>query len=108
MLFGGLLIDLSKAFDCIPHDLLLVKLAAYGVDENIFCCIYSYPLNRKQCVRINNMNNDFLNVISGVPKRSIVRLILFNCFFNDFFYIIETANACSFADDNITVFANNI
>ena len=45
-----LLMDLSKAFDCIPHDRLLAKLAAYGVDKNLLCYIYSYLLNRKQCV----------------------------------------------------------
>ena len=106
---GGVLMDLSKAFDCIPHDLLLAKLAAYGVDENLLCYIYSYLLNRKQCVRINNINSDFLNVVSGVPQESIVGPILFNCFFSDFFYLIETANAHNFTDDNtLSAFANNI
>ena len=101
--------DQSKAFDCVPHDLLLEKLAAYGVEESFLCYMYSYLLNRKQCVRINNINSDFLNVISGAPQRSIVGPILFNCFFNDFFYVIEIANAHSFADDNtLTAFANNI
>ena len=57
---GGVLMDLSKAFDCVPHDLLLAKLAAYGVDENLLCYIYSFLLNRKQCVRINNTNSYFM------------------------------------------------
>ena len=74
---GGVLMDLSKAVDCIPHDLLLAKLAAYDVDENLLCYIYSYLLNCKQCVRINNINSDFLNVVSGVPQGSIVGSILF-------------------------------
>ena len=69
---GGVLMDLSKAFDCIPNNLLLAKLAAYGVDENLLSYICSYLLNRKQCVRINNINSDFLNVVSGVPQGSIV------------------------------------
>ena len=98
---------LSKAFDCVPHDLLLPKLAAYGVDESFLCYIYSYLLNRKQCVWINN--SDFLNVISGVSEGSIIGPILFNCFFNDFFYVIEIANSHNFPDDNtLTAFANNI
>ena len=79
--------DLYKAFDCGPHDLLLVKLAAYGVDGNLLCCIYSNLLNWKQCVQISNINSDFLNDISGVPQGSIVGTILFNCFFNDFIYV---------------------
>ena len=106
---GGVLIDLSKAFDCVPHDLLLAKLAAYGVNESFLCYIYSYLLNRKQCVRINNINSGFLTVILGVPQGSIVGPILFNCFFNDFFYVIEIANAHNFSDDNtLTAFPNSI
>ena len=106
---GGVLMVLSKVFDCGPHDLLLAKLAAYGVDESFLCYIYSYFLNRKQCVRINNINSDFLNVISGVPQGSIVGPILFNCFFNDFFHVTETANAHNLANDNtLTAFANTI
>ena len=86
---GGVLMDLSKAFDCVPHDLLLAKLAAYGANENFLCYVYSYLLNRKQCVRINNINSDFLNVISGVPQGSIVGQILLNCFFNGFFWLLK-------------------
>ena len=79
----GVLMDLSKAFDCVPHDRLLAKFAAYGVNESFFCYIYSYLLNQKQGARINNINSDFLTVISGVPQGSIVGPILFNCFFNE-------------------------
>ena len=64
----GVLMDLSRAFDCVPHDLFLAKLAAYDVDEGFLCYIYSYLINRKQCVRIN-INSDFLNVISIVPPK---------------------------------------
>ena len=39
---GGVFMDLSKAFDCVPHDLLIAKLAAYSVDENLLTYIYSY------------------------------------------------------------------
>ena len=51
---GTVLTDLSKAFDCIPHDLLIAKLAAYGLSEEVLMYIVSYLSNRKQCVRIND------------------------------------------------------
>ena len=50
---GAVLVDLSKAFDCIPHDLLIAKLHAYGFDENTLVLIY-YLKRQKQSVRINN------------------------------------------------------
>ena len=106
---GGILMDLSKAFDCIPHDLLLAKLAAYGIDDNLILYIHSYLLNRKQCVCINNILSEFNKVISVVPQGYIVGPILFNCFFNDFNYFINNANVHNFTDDNtLTTFAQNV
>ena len=86
---GGVLMDLSKASDCVPHDLLIAKLEAYGINENLLAYLHSYLSNRKQCVRINNVTSDFETIISEVPQGSTVGPILFNCFFNDFFYFIE-------------------
>ena len=101
--------DLSKAFDCVPHDLLLPKLAAYGIDDNLILYLHTYLLNRKQYVCINNILSEFNKVISGVPQGSIVGHILFNCFFNDFYYFIKNANVHNFADDNtLTTFAQNV
>ena len=42
MVVGAVLMDLSKAFDCIPHDLLVAKFYAYGFDLSALCLIYSY------------------------------------------------------------------
>ena len=96
---GGVFMDLSKAFDCVPHDLLIAKLEAYGINENLLAYLHSCLSNRKQCVCINNVTSDFETIISGVPQGSIVGPILFNCFFNDFFYFIEKASIHNFADD---------
>ena len=101
--------DFSKAFDCVPHDPLLAKLAAYGIDDNLILYIHSYLLNRKQWVCINNTLSEFNKVISGVPQGSIVGPILLNCFFNNFYYFIENASVHNFADDNTLItFAQNV
>ena len=70
--------DLSKAFDCISHDLIIAKLAAYNIDDTALKLIFSYLKNRKQCVRINNTYSNFENIITGVPQGSIVGPLLFD------------------------------
>ena len=106
---GAVLMDLSKAFDCIPYDLIIAKLAAYGFDKNMICCIYSYLNSRKQCVSIKNIKSTFEEIISEAPQGSIVGPILFNIFFNDFFYLILVASTHNFADDDtLSSFAKTI
>ena len=51
---GALLSDLSKAFDCLLHDLLIAKLAAYGFDYESLTLIQSYLSNRQQRTKFNN------------------------------------------------------
>ena len=108
-LVGAVWTDLSKTFDCIPHDLLIAKLAAYGFDLNALALIFTYLKNRKQSVQINNTHSSFGNIISGVPQGSIVGPILFNLSINDLFYIIEKASIFNFADDNtLSAFSKTI
>ena len=80
---------LSKAFDCIPHDLLIGKLDSYGLDRNLLKYINSYLNNTKKCVLLNNTNSNFNDIISVVPQISVVGPILFNAF-NDFFLFYAT------------------
>ena len=98
---GAFSTDLSKAFDCIPHDLLVTKLDAYGFNRDTVAYIYSYLKNRKQRVRINGTQSYLGDVISAdVPQGSILGPILYNLFFNDFFYCIFLATGHNLADDN--------
>ena len=97
---GAILMDLSKAFDCISHDLIIAKLAAYNIDDTALKFIFSYLKNRKQCVRINNTYGNFENIITGVPQGSIVGPLLFDFSINDLFFFIESSSIHNFADDN--------
>ena len=71
-LVGVIFMDLSKAFDCIPHDLLIAQLEAYGLSLSALAYIYSYLKGRKQSVRINSITSTYLDTISGVPQGSIL------------------------------------
>ena len=53
--FAILLTDLSKAFDCFPHDLFVAKLAAYGFDSKALRFTYDYLKNRKQRTKISEV-----------------------------------------------------
>ena len=96
----AVLMDLSKAFGCIPHDLILAKLAAYGTERETLRLIYAYLKGRKLYVKINNTYSDYNEIISGVLQSSILRTILFNLSINDLFFFIEIASMHNFADDN--------
>ena len=97
---GAVLTDLSKAFDCIPRDLLIAKFSAYGLNSDSLYYIYSYLKDRKQCVQINNEQSEFDAIISGVSQGSIFGPNLYNIFFNDFFFFIPKTSVHNFADDN--------
>ena len=60
--------DLSKAFDCIPHELLIAKMDAYDFSENPLTFFFSYLKRRKQSVQINNTYSIFQLLLSGVPQ----------------------------------------
>ena len=96
---GALLTDLSKAFDCLSHELLIAKLEAYGFDYFSLKLVYNYLNYRYQRVRINSKYSSWSEIICGVPQGSILGPLLFNIYLCDLFLFISP-NVANYADDN--------
>ena len=78
--FGALLTDLSKAFDCIPHNLIIAKLEAYGFQTDALRLVHDYLSNRKQRVKLNKTFSSWRNIEYGVPQGSILGPFLFSIY----------------------------
>ena len=85
---GALLTDLSKAFDCIDHELLIAKLHAHGFDNDALKFIYSYLKGRKQMTKINYSHSSFAENLFGVPQGSILGPLLLMLTYVIFFTIL--------------------
>ena len=99
---GAVLTDLSKAFDCIPHDLLIAKLQAYKFEKSALRFIRDYLTNRTQRTKVDGKYTTKREVKYGVPQGSILGPLLFNLFMNDIFYFLDKSKLANYADDAST------
>ena len=87
--FGALLTDLSKVFDCIPHDLIIAKLEANGFHKDALKLIHDYLSKRKQMFEVNDAYSLWKDIFYGVPQDFILSTLLFNIHLFDLFYFLK-------------------
>ena len=93
-----IIIDFSKAFDSVPHDRLLTKLAASGVDSRVVVWVREFLVGRKQRVRVGEKLSKEVKVTSGVPQGSVLGPPLFLVYVYDIWRNIDSTMRL-FADD---------
>ena len=93
--------DLSKAFDCIDHNLLIAKLDAYGFEKQSIYFLHLYITKRKQRMRVDSAYSSREMLLSAVPQGSMLGPVLFNIYICDmFFEMPKNIDFAGYADHN--------
>ena len=95
---GTFILDLEKAFDTPPHELLKSKLFSYGIGGTALKWIIAFLCFKKQRVVLNGVRLDWAPVVSGVPRGTVLGTLFFSLYINDISADIDSEIRL-FADD---------
>ena len=101
---AAILMDLSRAFGCSPHDILLSNLSAYDLSEDAINRMFSYLSERKQQVKISKVVSKWAEINKVVPQGSILGSLLLYVFINDIFYFTHRGTLYNYTEDNTLSF----
>lgn len=102
----AIFLDLAKAFDTVNHDILLNILPSFGIKCSSLNWFKSYLHNRKQLVKINEVNGNTCVIKSGVPQGSVLGPILFIIYINDICEVNIDGSIITYADDTCLLFSH--
>ena len=104
--FGALLTDFSRSFDCLPCDLIIAKLNSCRFNLTALNLLHNYLTKRKQRTKINYSCSSWEDILFGVPQGSIMDPIHFNIFLSDLFSIADDIDIANYEGE--TLFIKNI
>ena len=96
-------IDLSKAFDCLDHNILLSKLKFYGLNDNAIKLLKNYLSDRNQYVQLGNTKSQLHGISRGIPQGSVMGPLLFNIVINDLNAATKKFDLIMYADDTTLI-----
>jgi hypothetical protein len=100
----AIFLDLTKAFDCLNHNILIQKLKHYGLQNNALQLLINYLSNRQQSVMLDSKTKSTpLEITTGVPQGSILGPFLFLIYVNDLSHSSNALSFINYADDTTLI-----